>query len=160
MDLALIPLIRRDGTVIAHAQVDQGDYPKVAGYTWRLSTSAISRTAYAVRWSGDKGRTPVFLHNEILGVKGVDHIDGDGLNNTRLNLRPATHAQNMQNRRKHRNGSSSPERGVYFHKQRRMWRAQVKHNGKCIFQRNFRNHESAVVAVREARRQLFPFATN
>lgn len=42
------------------------------------------------------------LHRLIAGASAgqvVDHIDGDGLNNTRANLRVCTHAQNMRNRR-------------------------------------------------------------
>lgn len=40
------------------------------------------------------------MHNFIIGIKGIDHKDRNGLNNQRDNLRKATHTQNMWNVRK------------------------------------------------------------
>jgi hypothetical protein len=37
------------------------------------------------------------MHQDIMAVKGVDHRDGDGLNNQRNNLRTATKAENRSN---------------------------------------------------------------
>jgi len=47
------------------------------------------------------------LHRLILPeVKLIDHIDGDGGNNLRINLRPATNAQNTYNKGKNKNNTS------------------------------------------------------
>src|SRR5208282_1047840 len=57
-----------------------------------------------------------------------DHIDGDGLNNRRYNLRSVTHSQNMHNARKPiKPGSSSRFKGVAFQARlkRRPWQARI-----------------------------------
>src|SRR4029077_1035012 len=66
----------------------------------------------------------VSLHREILGVRGgeVDHVDHDGLNNRRENLRPASRSQNLGNSRQ-RVSPSSGFRGVAMVWDR--WRARV-----------------------------------
>jgi hypothetical protein len=68
------------------------------------------------------------MHNVILGVKGVDHKDGDGLNNRRNNLRVATQAQNSKNRGKRRRCSSSPYIGVWWHKRIGKWQVGIGTN--------------------------------
>lgn len=65
------------------------------------------------------------LHAFLLGRPWVDHIDGNGLNNTRANLRPATAGQNAANRQT-RIDSASGFKGVYANKGRgKPWRAQI-----------------------------------
>jgi hypothetical protein len=65
----------------------------------------------------------------VLGIPGrIDHHDGDGLNNQRLNLRPATHAQNMANRAK-RSDASSQFKGVWWTACHQKWRAVIRANG-------------------------------
>ena len=54
----------------------------------------------------------------------VDHIDGNPQNNALSNLRPATMSQHQANR-KIIPGQHTKYKGVYFHKQRREWRAQI-----------------------------------
>lgn len=86
--------------------VDDEDYEKVAAYHWRAHPAKTKRTWYAYRNGRvpENGKEAFIMHREILGLtKGdqreVDHIDGNGLNNCRSNLRICTHAQNVCNRR-------------------------------------------------------------
>ncbi len=54
----------------------------------------------------------------------VDHIDSNRKNNNCENLRPATHAENGMNTKKHIDGASS-YKGVSFHKQANKWHARI-----------------------------------
>lgn len=76
----------------------------------------------------------VCLHRLILGAhpdKEVDHIDGNGLNNRRANLREVTRAQNEHNKRAPRSNTSG-QKGVHFHSRDRRWTAQVWIDGKKV----------------------------
>ena len=61
----------------------------------------------------------------------VDHINHDGLDNRRCNLRLATPAQNQQHSRK-RAGTSSRHKGVSFHKGTGRWQAYIRVGGKRL----------------------------
>src|SRR5258706_4731790 len=91
------------------AFVDLADWPLIADYKW---TAVIRRhTAYAF----SHGDQEVYMHRLILQPPAglwTDHIDGDGLNNRRSNLRAATPSQNMANRRPNARGHSSKFKGV------------------------------------------------
>lgn len=73
-------------------------------------------------------RTTQFLHTFLTGWPLVDHRNGDGLDNRRSNLRPATRSENARNRRPHRNNSSG-FKGVSFHITKRRWGAAIKAGG-------------------------------
>src|SRR5690242_18197292 len=100
-----LPLVARDGTIRAWAEVDHEDFIWLRKWTWRMDAFG-----YAVRHGRpDGGRIVHYrMHREIMDLaptkaadpREVDHIDGDVRNNRRANLRVVTHAQNMQNRRK------------------------------------------------------------
>ncbi len=107
------------------ATVDDADAAAViAAGPWHSVTQG--RTVYGRRnfrtadgWGSER------LHQFILGHSWIDHIDGDGLNNTRANLRPVTPAQNSANRRT-RIDSASGYKGVYRNGPRgKPWRAQI-----------------------------------
>lgn len=57
----------------------------------------------------------------------VDHIDGNGLNNQRENLRVVTYRQNCQNRH---TPKTSIYPGVSWCKYKKRWFASIKINGK------------------------------
>jgi AP2 domain len=89
-----------------------------------------SRTWYAQRTVRSGGRqTTQSLHVFLTGFPQTDHKDGDGLNNRRSNLRPATTVENNRNRRL-RSDNTSGYKGVYWHKQAKCWRAKISVDGK------------------------------
>lgn len=78
------------------AQVDDGDYLTLSAHKW-----CVLKTKYGLWYAKRrKGKLTVYMHCEILGKKGVDHEDGNGLNNQRYNLREANSEQNNRNRNK------------------------------------------------------------
>src|SRR5205823_5833776 len=112
--------------------VDNVDYEKVVQYSWYSRPAPNGE--YAAHWgviSGHKNRAKnIFLHHFLLGTRDrVDHIDGDGLNNRRANLRRCTHSQNMANRRKFK-GASSRFKGVSWSKKCLKWLAYVNCDGE------------------------------
>ena len=84
----------------------------------------------------------------------VDHINHDGLNNTRKNLRLATHAQNKRNQRSFK-PASSKYKGVYYAKQEKAYRADIQYNGKKIFLGRFKKETDAAKAYDKKAKELF-----
>lgn len=120
-----IPLLARNGSVRAHARVDDEDYADLARYRWCLRTNRHGR--YAQR--SVPRTTTVLMHRQIMGfpVGKIDHRDGDGLNNQRANLRSATDAENAQNRLGAQRNSRTGVRGVSPYRDK--FRAQAQVNG-------------------------------
>ncbi len=94
------------------------------------------RTRYAARDAYSAGkRTHMYLHRAVLGLlpgdpRYVDHINGDGLDNRRENLRLVAHQQNSFNYVHKKVACSSTHRGVSWHKRAGKWRADLVLNGK------------------------------
>jgi len=75
----------------------------------------------------------------------VDHIDHDGLNNRRENLRETNPQLNNANRRK-QEGVTSLYKGVYLHRsgnRRKPWEAQIKISGHSRYLGYFSSQEEA-----------------
>lgn len=77
----------------------------------------------------------------------IDHIDGNGLNNQKENLRICTRSENMRNRDKQADNLSG-YKGVY--KKDNRYRAQITVEGKQIYLGSYQNIEDAVKAYNEA----------
>lgn len=95
---------------------------------WHATTSH-DRLIYATRKIDSRGDKFARLHRVIFDepASEIDHIDHDGTNNRRSNLRPCLHGQNLGNgrfRRRNRSGF----RGVFFHKRTERWRATIGRN--------------------------------
>lgn len=109
--------------------IDEADRELVEAYTWRPEYNRAADRVYAYTTIR---RRAVRLHRLILAPpKGIetDHINGNGLDNRRANLRPATTAENSRNidKPRFRDGrpASSKYKGVYFHRLARKWGAQI-----------------------------------
>ncbi len=155
------------------AIVDSEDYRTLdlGSYKW---TRLIGRNTTYVA-THKNGKT-IYLHRMIMGLLDaprsdmVDHIDGNGLNNSRTNLRKTNNRGNQANARKRLSTkTSSSYKGVFFDKRRiiRPWRAQItlsepsglcsdnKRRGKRKFLGSYRTETEAATAYNKAAIELF-----
>ncbi len=113
------------------ALVDDEDVLLVSQFKWHAQKGR--HTFYAVtdvRKEDGKWKA-VKMHRLFLpDSKQVDHRDGNGLNNQRFNMRPATRSQNAANSRKPASGVTSQYRGVSFHKSSKKFAAQIETKNK------------------------------
>ncbi len=119
------------------ALVDDADYDAVhtAGKWSACTPSPNKATVYGIRQFryDDGSKKMVYLHRFLMpGVPMVDHRNGNGLDNRRANLRAASKSQNNANTRM-RPKNTSGYRGVVWHKRRGGWKAQIGHNGACVY---------------------------
>lgn len=113
------------------AIVDDADFANLSRYVW--TARAGGGTLYASRVEGPRGSQRwIHMHQAILGEmvgREIDHRDGNGLNNTRWNLRFATKAQNAQNQRRRKGSRTSAYKGVSWNTRAAIWVAQIAVNG-------------------------------
>lgn len=98
------------------ANVDDADFDLLNRHKWFTKTDSKARkTTYAVRNVFRNGkRTLVYMHRELIKPRKnhiVDHIDMNGLNNCRSNLRLSNKSMNALNQTGHRD-SQIGMRGV------------------------------------------------
>ena len=153
-DIAVFPL-----THGRQFLVDASDVELVRRFHWHAACGgryvARNKKNEAGKWG-----TLEYLHRYLMLPKDgmhVDHANGDGMDNRRLNLRLATHSENLSNQRKQKNRSSK-FKGVTWHKARAKWRAQIKCKGLPNSDRHlgyFESEETAARAYDAAAKRLF-----
>ena len=139
--------------------VDDADAPLVQEYKWYALRSR--RTFYAVRSVNKPNgkQTKVQMHTLLTGFPVTDHIDGDGLNNRRNNLRASSVKENQWNNRKQLN-TSSQYKGVTLHKGINKFQAAITTPsldgpGKNKYLGVFASEIEAAIAYDNAARELF-----
>lgn len=139
------------------ATVDDADYRDVRSHGWCLMTGGgAKKKRYAmanVKQGG--GWRRVLMHRFIMRAsptERIDHIDGDGLNNTRGNLRLSTAGQNQHNSGPRR--GSSRFKGVSWSRAAGKWLAQIMANRKRKYLGIFSVEEDAARAYDMAAREL------
>jgi len=130
------------------ALIDDDDFERVSKFKWTSLYNLKNKKWYARCAVGGRGKqTTVYMHRIILNApKGlqVDHINGDGLDNQKRNLRFATNAQNHQNQIKPV-ASKSGFRGVCFDQRRNKFYARIQHNRQTTHLGRF---QTAIQAAR------------
>lgn len=128
-----------------YALVDEVDYERVMKFKW--SARPDKKTVYAQRAIIlPDGRTSTQqMHNFVAGAVGVDHINRNGLDNRRLNLRPATTSQNNVNQGLRRDNTSG-FKGVSWHSAGRRWNARIGFEGKTRSLGHYLTREEAARA--------------
>ena len=141
-----------------YAIVDPDDFERLNRHKWCANKS--KNTFYAVRSirrGKNKKQLCIKMHREIINPPHplvVDHINHNGLDNRKANLRPATRAQNILNRPYiKRKGSPSKYKGVSWNKQMKKWQVQICYNGKHKFVGYFDDEIEAAKAYDKAARK-------
>lgn len=135
------------------ALVDDEDFERVSAVSWYALKGHSTTYAYNRRRGG--------MHRFILSAPPgmvVDHIDHDGLNNTRANLRLCTKQENGRNRKgaAKLRGRTSVYLGVSWDKRRNRWRSVITPSvGKTRTIGSFLEEESAARAYDNAARLVF-----
>ena len=117
-----------------YAIVDPDDYERLNKYKWHAKK--FKNTYYAARSIriGKNKWLPIQMHREIINPPDhllVDHINHNGLDNRKANLRTATHEQNCRNRiYANTKNSSSKYKGVTWHKATKKWAVRIGLNYK------------------------------
>jgi hypothetical protein len=133
------------------ALIDKADLAAVITRRWHAHFDG----AY---WSVASHAHPtLYLHRLLLDApedRYVDHINGDGLDNRRVNIRLATNGQNQWNSRK-RLGTTSHYKGVHFRKDRDCWYARIKYRQRSYHIGSFESEQDAARAYNAKAVELF-----
>jgi hypothetical protein len=142
----LIPLTRGKFAI-----VDADDYQFLSKYTW--FAEGTSKHCYAVR---KKNGRSIKMHRQIMNAPDhlvVDHIDHNGLNNRKENLRICTFAENCRNIRSTAS-KTSKYKGVHWNKRMKKWAAQITFENKTYHLGYFTNETAAARAYDEKAAEL------
>lgn len=112
------------------AIVDVEDFDLLSNYNWGILTPYKGQyTTYAMKKSQAerKGKSRL-MHRIVMNAPrniSVDHINGNGLDNRKSNLRLCSHRENLCNSNKQRNGITSIYKGVSWDKSRNKWTVHI-----------------------------------
>ena len=135
------------------ALVDDEDFEYLNQFKWCVTKSKNLRTFYAQR---EYHSNTIIMHRVIMGTpKGtfVDHIDHNGLNNQKSNLRNITPHQSAFNRQKPNINTTSKYKGVCYDKGH--FKATIKKDGKSRHIGSFKTEFEAALAYDIMAKELF-----
>ena len=137
------------------AIVDDEDYEWLMQWKWHANK--IGHTCYARRRAIKNGKvTYIYMHREIAKTPKnlqADHVNGNGSDNRKFNIRNCTHQQNLQNMQT--STGTSQYKGVTWYKRDKTWQAEIRQNSKGIFLGRFSTEIEAAKAYNKKAKELF-----
>ena len=103
------------------------------------------KQGYASGWNKKLNKNE-YMHRVVMNAPEgmeVDHIDGDKLDNRKMNLRICTKSENSFAKNLTKDGHTSKYRGVTWNKKRKKWIAQIMINQKRINLGGYNTEEEA-----------------
>lgn len=143
------------------ALVDDDDFLIMSTFKWyaikRGSPAAIRW--YAVRHTKRSGgfQKTISMHRLIMHAglnQQIDHIDRNGLNNQKSNLRFCTPSQNLANSKPH-TGNKTGYKGIRWENTRNKWSVRIQVEKKQIFLGYFESLETAREIYKKAALKYF-----
>lgn len=131
--------------------IDYEDYHIMCNYTWneKMDNGYI----YA-----NLNHKKIYLHrlifNNLRRDEQVDHINHNIYDNRRSNLRVCSNSQNQMNRDKPKTNTSGVK-GVYWHKNKQKWQANIQINESLLYLGIFDSKEDAIKARKQAEKKYF-----
>lgn len=125
---------------------------------WKWDSQKSRNTYFAKRYARIKEKfseRTILMHRVIMKTPQgmvVDHIDGNGLNNQRSNLRNCSNTENLRNQRINKNNTSGAK-GVS--RNRNKWMASIRINGKQKNLGRYTDKKDAVIAYNEAAKKHY-----
>lgn len=138
----------KDSQIRGYALVDDEDFEWLNQWKWHISNE------YATR---QEKRKNILLHRIILNTpQGMytDHINGNGLDNRRNNLRVCTRSENQMNRKLQKNNTSG-YKGISWNKRKERWAVRIYLNSEGFFLGYFNNKIKAATAYNQKAKELF-----
>jgi hypothetical protein len=126
------------------ALVDDEDFEYLSQWKWHFSNGYAARTVNIFH-------NKIWMHREVMKTPpemDTDHIDSNGLNNQKYNLRICTPSQNSRNRKKRKDiykGVGITANGK--------WQASLMKDGVYVLRKTFDTPEAAARAYDEAARK-------
>jgi hypothetical protein len=149
-DIVKIKLYNKNNEYVAETIISKEDYLKVN--TLKLYAKIDNCTTYVYN-------KKIPLHHLIIGKPinvndVVDHIDHNGLNNTRENLRIVNRSINAHNKTKKKD-STSEYIGVSYGKSIKKWKSYIRFNNKQAHLGTFENEIDAAISYDKYAYQIY-----
>ena len=152
-----------------YALVDNEDYEYLMQWKWNAQNNSSKYTFYALRTCYDNGKKTVRMHRALCDRYGIedydelDHIDRNGLNNQKENLRVSTRGENCHNRRNWGKYPKGVDRHISRHKLKGgnvkeyiTYRSRINVNGKSIHLGGFKTVSEAEQCYNKAAVKYYP----
>lgn len=113
------------------AIIDDDDFERVSRHKWFAKLEYGKYWYASTKLNGSHVRMHRFILDCLESKKVVDHINSNGLDNRKSNLRLCTTEQNSANRRKLAKAASK-FKGIHWDKRRKKWLAEIRPRGTRV----------------------------